>query len=54
MFRKLGWIVIIAAAAAGGCLSGSGAVRGETKAGTAAVAPSLAAAAPVAAESARR
>ena len=40
MVRRLGWIVIIAAAAAGGCLSGSGAIRGETVARTAAEAPS--------------
>lgn len=31
MFRKLAWIVLLTAAAAGaGCLTGSGAVRGET------------------------
>lgn len=29
MFRRLAWIVLLAAAAAGGCLTGSGAVRGE-------------------------
>jgi hypothetical protein len=31
MFKRLAWIVLIAAtAAAGGCLTGSGAVRGGT------------------------
>jgi hypothetical protein len=39
MFKRLAWIVLIAAtAAAGGCLTGSGAVRGSTP--TPATAPS--------------
>ena len=54
MLKRLAWIVIIAAAAAGGCLSGSGAIRGETVARTAAEAPSPAAVAPVAPASASR
>lgn len=29
MFKRLAWIVLLAAAAAGGCLTGSGAVRGD-------------------------
>jgi hypothetical protein len=27
MFKRLGWIVVLAAAASGGCMSASGAVR---------------------------
>ena len=30
MLKRLAWIVLLAAAAAGGCMSASGAVRGET------------------------
>ena len=54
MVRRLGWIVIIAAAAAGGCLSGSGAIRGETVARAAADAPGPTSVAPVAPASASR
>jgi hypothetical protein len=34
MLKRLVWIVIIAAAAGGGCLSGSGAIRGASAANT--------------------
>lgn len=30
MIKKMAWFVILAAAAAGGCLTGSGAIRGAT------------------------
>lgn len=30
MLKRMAWLVIIAAAAAGGCLTGQGAVRGRT------------------------
>ena len=30
MLKRLAWVVLIAAAAAGGCMSASGAVRGDT------------------------
>ena len=30
MLKRLAWLVLIAAAAAGGCMSASGAVRGDT------------------------
>ncbi len=35
MLKRLAWIVLLAAAAAGGCMSASGAVRGETVTGPA-------------------
>jgi hypothetical protein len=47
MIKRLAWIVIIAAAAAGGCLTGSGAIRGETLARAAADASSPTAVAPL-------
>lgn len=30
MMKRLAWIVVLAAAAAGGCLTGSGAIRRDT------------------------
>jgi hypothetical protein len=30
MFKRLAWVVLIVAAATGGCLTGSGAIRGDT------------------------
>ena len=47
MLKRLAWMVIIAAAAAGGCLSGSGAIRGETTVRPATDPSSPAAVAPV-------
>ncbi len=39
MLKRLAWIVILAAAASGGCMSASGAVRGANVTGTTSTAP---------------